>query len=153
MTIRPIQPNDADQIEKLYKQSADYLRALGDDSDFLFDARAFLQNGFGKHPVFSGIVAESTTQLVGYLLYSFFYDTDTASKVMYVLDVLVDETQRNKGIGKALMKEAKSIARKQKAKTLFWAVYKDNTLAEQFYTELGATKVEDVFFMSLPADE
>jgi ribosomal protein S18 acetylase RimI-like enzyme len=151
MTIRPIQPNDADPIATLYQQSASYLRALGDDSSFLFDTKNYLQHGFGEQPVFSGIVAEIEMKLVGYLLYSFFYDTDAASKVMFILDLLVDETQRNKGFGQALIKEAKNIAKSKDAKTLFWAVYKDNNLAEQFYTKLGAKKIEDVFFMSMPA--
>ncbi len=50
------------------------------------------------------------------------------------------------------MQEAKTIAKNQGCKDLFWAVYKYNTLAENFYTNLGAKKINDIFFMTLPLD-
>jgi GNAT superfamily N-acetyltransferase len=150
LSIRPIRPSDSSQMEKLYQQSANHLRALGDRSEFLFDAQVYLKDGFGENPAFFGIVAELEETLVGYLLYTFFYDTDHATRVMFVLDLLVDQKQRQKGIGQALMQEAKLIAKTREAKDLFWAVYKHNSLAENFYTKLGASKISDVFFMTLP---
>ncbi len=151
--IRSIQPHDAAQIEKLYGQSAEHLRDLGDTSNFLFDAPAYLQNGFGESPVFFGIVAEKENSVLGYLLYSYIYDTDAAAKVMFILDLLVDQNQRQQGIGKSLMQEAKNIAKNQGCRDLFWAVYKHNSLAEKFYTNFGAKKVDEVFFMTLPASD
>jgi GNAT superfamily N-acetyltransferase len=153
MLIRPIQLQDAAQIEKLYQQSASHLRDLGDHSDFLFDAVVYQKNGFGEDPAFAGIVAEIDNHLVGYLFYSFFFDTDQASKVMFILDLLVDQQHRQQGIGKALMQKAKTIAKTQGAKDLFWAVYQNNALAETFYTGLGAKKVSEVFFMTMPAED
>ena len=103
--------------------------------------------------MFSGIVAEKENVLLGYLLYSYTYDTDAATKVMFVLDLLVDQNQRQQGIGKRLMQEAKTIAKSQGCKDLFWAVYRHNTLAENFYKNLGAKKINDVFFMTLAIDK
>ena len=148
--IRPIKPQDSSQIELLYQQSAKHLKSLGDTSEFLFDGQIYLRDGFGDNPAFFGIVAELNENLVGYLLYNYFYDTDQASRIMFILDVLVDQNHRQKGMGQALMQDAKRIATKQGAKHLFWAVYKHNSLAENFYTKLGAEKVEEVFFMTLP---
>jgi GNAT superfamily N-acetyltransferase len=150
--IRPIDAEDSSTIANLYQQSASYLKSLGDTSNFLFNAEIYLRDGFGEHPAFFGILAELEQTPVGYLLYNFFYDTDHATRVMFVLDLLVDQGCRNQGIGQALMQEAKTIANTHHAKDLFWAVYKHNKLAETFYTRLGASKVNDVFFMTLPVD-
>src|SRR5437773_1397978 len=99
VSIRPLTTHDAADVERLYEQSAAHHRSLGDQSDFRFDADAFLRDGFGENPAFKGIGAEFDGTLVGYLLYAFEYDTDRASRYLFVLDLLVDESVRQQGVG------------------------------------------------------
>ena len=40
---------------------------------------------------------------VGYLLYTFGYDTDGAMRFLFVIDLAVDKQVRGRGIGRALM--------------------------------------------------
>jgi ribosomal protein S18 acetylase RimI-like enzyme len=152
LNIRPCTLADATAVAALYQQSAAYLRSLGDTSTFQFDAEAYLRDGFGEHPAFEGILAEFNSKPVGYLLYTFTYDTDRVRHVLYVLDLLVDETVRGQGIGRKLMEHARDIAKTRGAGELFWAVYKNNKQAEEFYKRLGAEKIDDVFFMTLKVD-
>jgi GNAT superfamily N-acetyltransferase len=152
LNIRPCTLADADAVTTLYQQSAAYLRSLGDSSSFQFDAEAFVRDGFGEHPAFEGILAEVDGKAVGYLLYTFIYDTDRTMRVLYVLDLPVDETVRGQGIRRKLMEHAKDIAKTRGAGELFWAVYKNNKQAEEFYKRLGAEKIDDVFFMTLKVD-
>jgi GNAT superfamily N-acetyltransferase len=151
-TIRPCTRDDANTVAALYQQSAAYLRSLGDKSTFHFDAHAYLRDGFGEHPAFEGILAEVDNKAVGYLLYTFTYDTDCTTRILYVLDLLVDESVRSQGVGRKLMEQAREIAKARGAGELMWAVYKHNKQAEEFYKRLGAEKIDDVFFMSLKTD-
>lgn len=139
--------SDASAVDRLARQSANYLRDLGDTTDFKFNAEIYLRDGFGSNPAFSGIVAVDEEEVVGYVLYHFGYDTDRALRLMYVVDLIVDEDRRNSGIGKALMLRAADIARDASAAELFWAVYKPNTSATKFYKRLGAELIDDLDFM------
>jgi GNAT superfamily N-acetyltransferase len=151
LIIRPCAREDADTVAALYQQSAAYLHSLGDNSSFQFDAEVFVRDGFGEHPAFEGLLAELGSKTAGYLLYTFTYDTDRAMRILYVLDLLVDENARGQGIGRKLMEHVKEMARARGAGELMWAVYKHNKQAEEFYQHLGAEKLEDVFFMTIKA--
>jgi GNAT superfamily N-acetyltransferase len=156
MQIRESTPADADEIGRLYAQSAAYLRSLGDDTDFQFNAEIYLRDGFGENRAFWGIcvqslrtaeVAEEAGQLLGYCLYNFTYDTDRALRILYVLDLLVDEAARGQGIGMALMQAAEAIAREKGCSELQWAVYAPNKSALDFYHKFGGELIEDILHM------
>ena len=149
LTIRPIGRDDAGSVERLYRQSAAHLRALGDRTDFRFDAAAFLRDGFGASPAFSGLVAVREDVAVGHLLYTFGYDTDAATRFLFVTDLAVDEQVRGQGIGRAVMARAATVCRDAGGGFLFWAVYSRNELALRFYRGLGAEAVSGGEFMTL----
>lgn len=153
LTIRPISRPDAPAIERLYLQSAAYLQSLGDTDDFKFNADIYRRDGFGPNPAFAGITALLDDQPVGYLLYTFGYDTDAALRYLFVIDLAVDEAVRGRGIGRALMARAAEICRENGAGELFWAVYVKNELALRFYQSLGATDVVGLQFMTLRVAE
>jgi ribosomal protein S18 acetylase RimI-like enzyme len=147
--IRPIAPEDAESVERLYAQSAAHLRSLGDPTDFRFSADAYRRDGFGDRPAFSGVIAVLDEQPVGYLLYTLGYDTDGAMRFLFVIDLAVDEQLRGRGIGRALMDRAAAICRDAGGGLMFWAVYAKNELALEFYRRLGAEPVTDGQFMTL----
>ena len=152
VSIRPLTTHDAADVERLYEQSAAHHRSLGDQSDFRFDADAFLRDGFGENPAFKGIGAEFDGTLVGYLLYAFEYDTDRASRYLFVLDLLVDESVRQQGVGRALMNGASALCRDAGCRELVWAVHEKNVAALSFYHRLGAEEIRDLRFMRLRVD-
>ena len=147
MMIRPATPADAEAIGQLMDQSAAYLRALGDTTDFRFTAETFLRDGFGPNPAFTSIVAVVEEEVVGHLFYHFGYDTDWAIRLLYVIDLMVREDKRGQGIGKTLMLKAAEICREAGGSELVWAVYKPNKLAAEFYERLGAKYIQDLHFM------
>jgi len=59
---------------------------------------------------------------------------------------------RKKGVGRTLMMAADGIARQAGAREIIWSVYHANNLAAAFYERLGARRITEVFFMTLPAD-
>jgi len=147
--ISPAEAADAESIGQLAGEFIDYLRSIGDTDEQMFDAEAFLRDGFGANPAFSGIVAESDGEIFGYLLYHQGYDADYAARTLHVVDLYVRENERGQGIGRALMKEAGEICRAFGGKQLFWAVYKPNKAAINFYERLGARFTRNLLFMRL----
>jgi GNAT superfamily N-acetyltransferase len=152
LTIRPALATDARDIGNLAQQFAGYLRDLGDTSKFNLTAERYLQDGFGQQPAFAGIVAEDDGNVVAYLLYHFGYDSDTAARILHIVDLYVDRSKRRHGVGTALMRAAARIALAGGAVELVWSVCRPNTLAAQFYERLGAQPITELFFMKMRAD-
>lgn len=150
--IRACTPQDAPEIERLYRQSVAHLQSLGDTDDFLFGAEVYLRDGFGANPAFAGLVAEAGEHLVGYLLYEMHYDTDAAARTLFIVDLAVDEAARRQGVGRALMAAAASLCRSLGGSELVWAVYNKNQLAFDFYLSLGAKAITELTLMYLPVE-
>lgn len=148
--IRAAEEGDSTQIGLLAGQFADYLRGLGDQTDFNFNAEAYLRDGFGSDPAFEGIVASRDDTILGYLLYCPGYDTDRGVRLLHVLDLYVRDDARRQGVGRALMLEAASICRLRGSRELVWSVYEPNKLAVEFYEGLGARHVVGLALMTLP---
>lgn len=147
--LRLATAHDANAIGELAQEFADYLRALGDPSDFNFDSDAYLRDGFGANPVFSGLVAEANGEILGYLLYHQGYEVDEATRNLHVIDLYVREQWRRQGVGRALMDEAAKTCRRLGGTQLFWSVYVRNKAAFAFYESLGARYTQDLRFMRL----
>ena len=149
LKIRSAREDDADSIGELARQFAEYLRELGDGTNFNLTAETYLRDGFGATPAFAGIVAEDQGKVIGYLLYHFGYDSDRAERTVHIADLYVERTKRLQGAGRALMAEAAKIARQAGADEMIWSVYHANDLATKFYERIGAQRISDVFFMKL----
>lgn len=147
--IRSATAEDAEAVGKLAKEFADYLRALGDTADIWLDAEAYLRDGFGPNPAFSGLVAESEGEIIGYLLYHPGYDVDYVTRILHIIDLYVQEQWRRQGVGRALMEEAAKICRQLGGTQLFWSVYNRNKPAFAFYESLGARYTQELVFMRL----
>ncbi len=153
ITIRSARAVDAQNIGRLARQFAEYLRSLGDQTEFKMNAEAYLRDGFGKRPAFSGLVAEDGGKVIGYLLYHLGYDSDAATRVLHVVDLYVERDARRQGAGRALMEAAAKIATEAGAEELVWSVYNLNELAASFYEKLGAERITEVFFMRLKTNQ
>jgi Acetyltransferase (GNAT) family len=94
--IRPAEAKGADGVGRLIEEFAAYLRALGDEAEVKFDARAYLRDGFGATPAFSGLVAQRGEEIIGYLLYHPGYDADYATRTLHVVDLYVRARARRR---------------------------------------------------------
>ena len=153
MKIREATRDDAHDIVALSDEFVDYLKSLGDNSNFQFNANTYLRDGFSDKPAFRGLVSEIDNKVVGYLLYHFGYDTDLAMRTLHVIDLYVRPANRLQGVGKALMKRAGEICVAAGGKRLYWFVYSPNTSAFNFYERLGAQYLKDMKSMYLPLED
>jgi diamine N-acetyltransferase len=150
--VRHATQSDADAVANLSAEFEAYLRTLGDTTEFHFTAETFRRDGFGDAPAIRAFVAQHDGEIVGYLLYTFGYDTDRACRTLNIEDLYVSGHSRKQGIGKALMELAQAVCREAGGKELYWSVYKSNAPAYDFYAKLGAKRVDDEDLMYLPVD-
>jgi len=149
LVIRNATAADATAIGEMVAEFQAYLRGLGDSTEFDFGAARYLRDGFGDDPAFEGLVAETGTGIDGYLLYHFGYDTDIGRRLVFIIDLYVRKTSRQRGIGSALMKRVSEIGRGRGAVAMFWSVLEANAAALRFYEALGAAPVKGLRFMSM----
>ncbi|MFB3106847.1 MAG: N-acetyltransferase family protein [Pseudomonadales bacterium] len=152
INVRRAMGADAERVASLSRDFAEYLRKLGDTTDFQFTPETYRRDGFGVNPAFFGLVAETNAEIVGYLLYHFGYDVDLAARTLHIVDLYVSEESRRQGVGKSLMAFAQRVCRDVGAKEILWSVYKSNQPAYGFYARLGGEMVDDQDFMYLAVE-
>ncbi len=149
VTVRPIRRGDAEAITGMTKEFGAYLISLGDHWEHKLTEERYLEDGFGSDPAFRGVIAEEAEKPLGYLLYTPTYDSDTARRGIFVIDLWVRPWTRRLGVGRKLMEVAADLARQQGGDFLLWSVYRPNTLARQFYDKLGGKETADLDWMTL----
>ncbi len=104
---------------------------------------SYRRDGFGDNPAFSALVAEIDGRIVGYALYFPGYDTDRATRGVYLSDLYVDQAWRRRGVGRALMSATANACKSLGGEWMFWSVLKRNKNARKFYKTM-APELSDV---------
>ena len=104
----------------------------------------FRREGFGRKAAFRTLVAEIDGEPVGYALFYFGYDVDTASRGAHLADLFVAKSRRRAGIGRALVAAVREECRRAGGSWVAWFVQRDNLEALAFYRVLGAERDDDV---------
>jgi len=149
MKIRYIKREDADKIGGMAKDFANYLHALGDNTNFQFISKRFLRDGFGRNRAFNDFIAEVNSKTAGYLLYYEGYDTDRGTRIIYIADLYVRPEYRQQGVGKALIEKLRAISKQMGVNKLVWTLYANNHIARKFYWHIGARYTADTLLMKL----
>jgi GNAT superfamily N-acetyltransferase len=136
--IRAIKRQDAAEVDVMIKELAAYLRDLGDNTDFRFDGKVLLRDGFGRNRAIWGLIVEVDGKAAGYSLYHDGYETDKGSRIIYMTDLYMRPEYRGIGLGRKLIEAVKTAAKKRGAKKMFWTVYAPNHAARKFYRHIGA---------------
>jgi len=139
MIIRKGVKEDLDAVLDLVRELAEYVNASDQVETTEED---MLKDGFGDEPVFHFYVAEVADKIVGLALYYYGYST-WKGKFLYLEDLVVRETFRGQGIGKALFNRVVSQAQEDGLKLVGWQVLASNENAIAFYKKAGAVFQED----------
>jgi len=108
-----------------------------------FTEETYARDGFGPNPAFRALIAELDGEVAGYAIYYPGYDTDTATRGVYLADLFVRESARRQGIGRALVTGVAEACRAQGGRWMFWSVLRHNRAARRFYKAL-APELKDV---------
>ena len=139
LTIRPAVPEDGEAVVAMARA----LSRIDGGRATRFSIEKFQRDGFGPEPAFSTLVAEQDGELTGYAIYYPGYDTDSATRGIYLADLYVREAFRRRGIGRALLRALAARARDEGARWMFWSVLKRNLGGRRFYQRL-AQELRDV---------
>jgi len=137
--VRPAVREDADTIARMARA----LSVSDGGRVSRFSADAFIKDGFGGNAAFSALVAMRGGTAAGYAVYYWGYDTDSATRGVYLADLYVDAGNRRGGVGTALMTGVSRHTREQGGRWIFWSVLKRNKAARKFYRHL-APELKDV---------
>ncbi len=108
-----------------------------------FSAEAFRRDGFGDRPAFQAMIAYVDGEPAGYAVYYWGYDTDSATRGVYLADLYVAKDSRRLGAGRALVRSVSAAAQKDGGRWIFWSVLKRNKGARRFYQRI-APELRDV---------
>lgn len=94
------------------------------------------RDGFGPAPLFGLLVAQRGEEVVGMALTYFRYST-WKGKRLYLEDLVVTESARGNGVGRALLEATMRVAREAGCSGLMWQVLDWNRPAIEFYKRFG----------------
>lgn len=107
---------------------------------------------FSDRPKLYGLVA-ADEELLGYSTYMLQYSTWEAREYLYMDCLFVKEEARSRGIGRQLLEQVTSEARRLGCTEVQWHTPAFNTRAMQFYAWQGAySKSKERFFLNTKND-
>ena len=145
LIVRSSIPDDMPDVLELIRELARFEKAP-DAVEISSDLLA--EDGFGKDPAFKCFVAELDNEIVGMaLVYNRF--STWKGRSLHLEDLIVKESMRSNGIGKALYTKVMEYAFEKKLKRVEWAVLDWNTDAIEFYEKTGAHVLKDWYIAQM----
>jgi GNAT superfamily N-acetyltransferase len=140
MNIRPAKPGDEPAIFELISALARFEHL---EHQVTGSPAQLARDLFGPRPAAEVLLAEDDGRAVGYALFFTTYSTFLTRPGIWLEDLFVLESHRQRGIGKALLAETRRVAAERGAGRLEWSVLDWNTNAITFYERFGATVMPD----------
>jgi GNAT superfamily N-acetyltransferase len=134
LIIRPALASDMTAVHDLIVELAIYEKA---PNEVINTPEKLIKDGFGTQPLFICFVAELDGNIKGMSLNYIRYSTWKGA-VLYLEDLIVTESLRGKGIGKALFQHTLKYAKDNGFKRLQWQVLDWNQPAIDFYKTFQA---------------
>jgi GNAT superfamily N-acetyltransferase len=138
--IREATVDDVDALVGLVHDLAEYERSPDSVRMDTVQLRAAL---FGSDPTVFAHVAEEDGVVVGMAIWFLNFSTWTGRNGIYLEDLYVRPEARSSGVGRALLIELASIARRSGYGRVEWSVLDWNEPAIGFYQSLGAVPMDE----------
>jgi len=113
---------------------------------------ALAETLFGDDPRAFTHVVERDGEIVGIAIWFLTYSTWTGRHGIWLEDLIVDETQRGRGYGKALIASLAAVCVEREYSRLEWTVLDWNAPAIAFYRSLDATPMDEWTTQRLTGD-
>ena len=138
-TVRFGEQKDVPSLLRLIKELAYFEKEL---EAVEITEETLLTYGFGENQMFKFFVAESDDEIIGIAL---FYERFSTWKgpTIHLEDLIVTQSKRKLGIGKALYGKVLQYAYTNNYKRVAWEVLDWNTNAIEFYENSGAKYLSD----------
>ncbi len=138
--IRKATIKDVSVILELIKELAEYENLL----DEVVSSQELLKKTlFGPKSRAEVIIAFDKKRVLGFALYFFSFSTFLGRTGIYLEDLFVRESERGKGIGKALLCNLARRVKEVDGGRLDWSVLNWNKKAMDFYENIGAYSLKE----------
>ena len=131
--IREGRKEDLPQVLELVRELAIYEKA---EEQVINTVEKMEEDGFGDEPIFRFFVAEKNDKIIGIAIYYYRYST-WKGKRMYLEDLIVTESERGNGYGKALFDIVIEKGKQTGCTGMMWQVLDWNTPSIEFYKKYG----------------
>ncbi len=129
MNIRKGEKADIPAAFRLVQELAEFEKA---PEEVNTTVETMMEDGFGPNPIFDFLVAEEGGIIVGMSLFYNRYST-WKGKRLFLEDLIVTQSKRGSGIGKALFEATLAIAAETNCTGMMWQVLDWNQPAIDFY--------------------
>lgn len=154
LKIRPAAIADVDTILVFIKKKAEFDRNMGAFFGKLTTSAEKIRQTIFSSPPFAQVLFAEIEQPIGFALYYYRYSSFKGLPSIWLDDLYVDESFRNKKAGTVLMNYLAQKAKNDCCTHLAWTADKRNTHTISFYQRLGAEIVEQkgniCFFQWIP---
>ncbi len=137
--IREGEPRDCKRVLELIKELAIFEKA---ELEVELTAEELREDGFGENSIYQLIVAEEGNIIVGIALFYEKYST-WKGRCVYLEDLIVTESRRQMGVGKALFQAVMKEAKERNSGRMEWQVLDWNQGALDFYKGYNAELDEE----------
>jgi len=134
VVIRKAVPADVPAVFELIRELAIYEKA---ENELINTPERLLADGFGEQPLYLLLVAELNGKIAGISLCYFRYST-WKGKCLYLEDIIITESERQKGLGSKLFEATLAMGTAEGCKRMTWQVLDWNEPAIQFYKKFKA---------------
>jgi GNAT superfamily N-acetyltransferase len=135
--IRPIEPTDFPQWKPLWDgYNAFYARK---DATALPEAttNTTWQRFFDESEPVHALVAERSGRLVGLVHYIYHRSTISIAPTCYLQDLFTCDSERGKGVGRALIEEVYKLAKQAGSSRVYWLTHETNETAMKLYDKVA----------------
>jgi GNAT superfamily N-acetyltransferase len=140
LTVRAAEPNDVPVIHSLIRGLAEYEKLA---HTFVVTEAQLREHLFGLKPAAEVIIATLGREPVGYALFFSTFSTFVGRPGIWLEDLFVIPTFRQRGIGSRLLAEVAKIAVERRCGRLEWSVLDWNEPAINLYRQRGATILDE----------
>ncbi|RWX75660.1 GNAT family N-acetyltransferase [Neorhizobium lilium] len=134
ITVRPLQPSDHAAWTPLWEAYLSFYDTVLPDEIYDLTWNRFLDEA---EPMYALGAFDETSRLVGIVHTIFHRSCWLPDWTCYLQDLYVDDNQRGKGTGEALIEAVASLAREKNASRLYWLTHESNLVARRLYDRVA----------------
>jgi len=139
LTIKKVDEETFNEFVGLINKLAEYEKLEPPDDDAKKRLRQDCLSGKPKYQAFVGKIGANP---VSYMIYFFTYSSFLALPTLFLEDIFVLEKYRKQGVGKKMIEFIKENAKREGCGRIEFTVLKWNKVAQQFYEENKAQRLE-----------
>jgi len=129
--VRDIEPNDRPRWEPLWQVYQTYRKVPAEVTE-----TTWLRFFDGLEPVYA-LVAEEGEAVIGFVHYLFHRSTAMLGPTCYLQDMFTVESERGRGVGRAMIEAVCVRAKSAGARRVYWNTGETNTTARALYDKVA----------------